>query len=260
MNRLLSIGFINVGHWTLADNNLKYHLTSHQSTKNVLYSFVCNGEIKYIGKTTMQLTKRMYGYQNPGPSQTTNIRVNEKIKGLLQLNQPIDIFILVDNGLLKYGDFQINLAAGLEDTLIYKISPEWNFSGKNKLEVDNESDSEKLLVINNKEELTNKKSKTIEVKLGNAYYDKGFFNIPQKYSEDFGADKAIIEIQLGDNSKKIIQGYINRTANVNGSPRIMCGKDLSEWIQKNFEKDDILTVDILTQVSIRLNQKAITGG
>jgi hypothetical protein len=255
MNRLLSIGFINVGHWDLADGNLKYHLTSHQLAKNVLYSFVSNGEIKYIGKTTMQLTKRMYGYQNPGPTQNTNIRVNEKIKGLLQSNQPIDIFILVDNGLLKYGDYKISLAAGLEDALIYKISPKWNFSGKNKLEVENESESEKLIEFKNEEEVINQKSKTFEVKLGSAYYNQGFFNIPQKYSEDFGADKAIIEIQLGDNSKKIMQGYINRTANKNGTPRIMGGKDLSEWIQKNYKKDDILIGNILTQVSIRLNHK-----
>lgn len=106
--------------------------------------------VRYIGKTTMELTKRMYGYQNPGLSQTTNIRINKKIKELLQSDQPVDIFILVDNGLLKYGDFEINLAAGLEDTLIYQICPEWNFSGKNKLEVDKESDSEKLIVNKNK--------------------------------------------------------------------------------------------------------------
>lgn len=258
MNRLLNIGFINVGHWTITNNILKYHLTTHQTTKNVLYSFISNGAIKYIGKTTMELTKRMYGYQNPGPSQTTNIRVNEKIKGLLQSDQPVDIFILVDNGLLKYGDFKINLAAGLEDTLIYQISPEWNFSGKNKLEVDKESDSEELIVIKNKVEITNQVTNTFEVKLGKAYYNQGFFNVSQKYSDNFGADKALIEIQLGDNSKNIIQGYINRTANNNGTPRIMGGKTLSDWIQKNYKQDDNLKVDILTNVSIRLNEKRKT--
>ena len=244
MNRLLDIGFINVGHWTITNNILRYHLTTHQTTKSVLYSFISNGAIKYIGKTTMELTKRMYGYQNPGPSQATNIRVNEKIKGLLQSDQPVDIFILVDNGLLKYGDFKINLAAGLEDALIYQISPEWNFSGKNKLEEDK-----------NKIEITNQVTNTIEVKLGKAYYNQGFFNISQKYSDNFGADKALIKIQLGDNSKNIIQGYINRTANNNGTPRIMGGKTLSDWIQNNYKQGDNLKVDILTNVSIRLNEK-----
>lgn len=255
MNRLLNIGFINVGHWTYSNNVLKYHLTSHKTTKNVLYSFVSNGFIKYIGKTTMELTRRMYGYQNPGPSQTTNIRVNEKIKGLLQADQPVDVFILVDNGLLKYGDFRINIAAGLEDTLIYEISPEWNFSGKNKFEEDKESDNESLMIIKDPMELKNQVAKTFEVKLGKAYYTQGFFNVSRDYSDNFGADKALIEIQLGDKSKNVVQGYINRTANINGTPRIMGGKTLSDWIQKNFKQDDILIVDILTNVSIKLNNK-----
>ena len=258
MNRLLNIGFINVGHWSLTNYALKYEITSHLMTKNVLYSFISNGEIKYIGKTSMELTKRMYGYQNPGPSQTTNIRVNEKIKRLLQTDQPVDIFILVDNGLLKYGDFKINLAAGLEDTLIYQISPEWNFSCKNKIEIDKESNSEKLIDIKNKVETKNQPIQTFEVKLGKAYFNQGFFNVSQKYSDHFGADKTIIEIQLGEDSENIVQGYVNRTANNNGSPRIMGGKTLSDWIQKNYNQDDVLKIDILTNVSIRLNEKSKT--
>jgi hypothetical protein len=256
MNRLIHLGFINVGHWSLTKSNLKYQLSSHQTAKNVLYSFISNGVIKYIGKTTMELNKRMYGYQNPGPSQTTNIRVNEKIKGLLLSDQPVDIFILVDNGLLKYGDFKINLAAGLEDTLIYELSPEWNFSGKRKIEVDKESDSENLILVKGNVDMSNIVLKTFDIKLGTAYYNQGFFNVSQKYSGDLGADKAIIEIQLGENSKNIVQGYINRTANKNQTPRIMGGKALSDWIQKNYKQDDLLKVEILTDVSIRLKEKA----
>ena len=126
MNRLLNIGFINVGHWSLNNDLIQYHLESHLKTTNVLYSFVSNGVIKYIERTRIQLSRRMYGYQNPGASQTTNIRINHKIKYFLLTNQPIDILILVDDGQFKLGDFKINLAAGLEYTMIYEISPEWN--------------------------------------------------------------------------------------------------------------------------------------
>ena len=87
MNRLLNIGFISVGHWSLADNSIKCNLTSHHTTTNVLYSFISNGDIKYIGKTKVQFSQRMYGYQNPGVSQTTNIRVNAAIKNLLENDQ-----------------------------------------------------------------------------------------------------------------------------------------------------------------------------
>ncbi len=256
MNRLLNIGFTNVGHWTMINGNLKYVLTSHQATKNVLYSFVTNGVIQYIGKTTMPLMKRMYGYQNPGPSQTTNTKVNSKIKELIGKEQPIDIFILVDNGLLRYGDFRINLAAGLEDTLIYQINPTWNFSGKNKIEEDKESNDEELIPLNNLYDSSVQKVESFEIILEKTYYNQGFFNVKKLFSNKFGADKALIEIQLGNNPKDIIHGYINRTANSNGTPRIMGGKTLSDWIQNNYEQNDNLIIDIITNVSIKLNEKS----
>ena len=83
------------------------------NTRNVLYAFVSNGEIKYIWKTTKSLKKRMYSYQNPGPTQSTNIKNNGYIKELLEANEAVDIFVLPDSGLLHYGWFHINLAAGL---------------------------------------------------------------------------------------------------------------------------------------------------
>lgn len=260
MNRLLSIGFSNVGHWKLENDMLKYHLISHKAAKNILYCFISNGEVKYIGKTTMKLTKRMSGYQNPGSSQSTNIRVNGKIIELLQKDEPVDIFILVDNGLLKYGDFEINLAAGLEDTLIYQIGPEWNFMGNNRFEVDKESENEELIANKDKGETIDEELPlTFEVILGKAYYNQGFFNVPQDCSNEFGADKTNIEIQLGKNSNNILQGYINRTANINGTPRIMGGKALTDWLQKNYIQDEVLKVDILTEASIRLNGKGETN-
>ena len=33
----------------------------------MLYAFVSSGKVLYVGKTTMPLGKRMYGYQRPGP-------------------------------------------------------------------------------------------------------------------------------------------------------------------------------------------------
>ncbi len=82
-------------------------LNSNHSIRNILYSFISNGGIKYIGKTVQPLKDRMYGYENPGKSQSTNIRVNELIKKSLKQDEPIDIFILADNGLLSFGGFSL---------------------------------------------------------------------------------------------------------------------------------------------------------
>jgi hypothetical protein len=194
----------------------------------------------------------MYGYQNPGPSQTTNIRGNAAIKNLLNNDQPVDIFILTDNGLLSYGNFRINLAAGLEDTLIYELNPEWNLSGKNLIPLDINSEKPELAktplqTVDLIPVLT-----TLDIFLGQAYYNQGFFNVVREYSDLFGADNSGIEIQLGKNADTVIQGYINRTANKNGTPRIMGGKEFRNWIKSNFNFNDTMKVDVLSPISIRV--------
>jgi len=75
----------------------------------------------------------MSGYQNPGSTQSTNIRVNGKIKEALAKGVSIEIYSLPDNGLLSYGGFHINIAASLEDSLVTKLNPKWNETGSNRL-------------------------------------------------------------------------------------------------------------------------------
>lgn len=41
----------------------------------------------------------------------------------------MEIHVLPDNGLLYYGGFHVNLAAGLEDSLVATIRPVWNKTG-----------------------------------------------------------------------------------------------------------------------------------
>jgi len=127
--RLLNIGFRVVGQWHQEDAKPKYALHSESDSRNVLYAFVSGTEVLYVGKTTQPLKKRMYGYQNPGPTQYTNIKGNKLISEILLSGGGIEIFALPDNGLLHFGDFHINLAAGLEDSLIAKLKPKWNGCG-----------------------------------------------------------------------------------------------------------------------------------
>jgi hypothetical protein len=244
---------MSVGHWILKGDTIKYNLVSHHTSTNILYSFISNGEIKYIGKTKVQFSQRMYGYQNPGPSQTTNIRVNAAIKKLLGDDQPVDIFILTDNGLLRYGYFRINLAAGLEDTLIYEINPEWNLAGRNLIPVDIESEKPELSKEPQPTASLIPTETTFNILLGQAYYNQGFFNVAREQSNLFGTDNSIIEIQLGANADTTIQGYINRTANKNGTPRIMGGKELRNWIKENFKPNDVMKVDVISPIAIRLH-------
>lgn len=83
----------------------------------------------------------MLNYRNAHSSQSTNTRNQKRILECLSRNKSVEIYVLPDNGLLKYGGFHINLAAGLEDSLIDELSPPWNGGLK-------ETEDETLVPVN----------------------------------------------------------------------------------------------------------------
>jgi len=128
---LKSIGFEKVGYWYLEGNKLKCKLEKYKNEKNLIYAFVAEDHIKYIGKTEKTLYSRIYGYARPGPTQNTNIKNSKKIINLLEKNVPVTIFVLLPRENVLYKDsLQIDLAAGLEGPLISKLKPPWNGSCK----------------------------------------------------------------------------------------------------------------------------------
>jgi hypothetical protein len=129
MNRLLNIGFRRVGSWNQTPSGIACAFDDCADTRNILYSFICGQTVLYVGKTVGSLKKRMYGYQNPGPTQSTNIKGNRNISALLADGNKVEIFALPDNGLLHFGVFHINLAAGLEDSIVRTLNPRWNQIG-----------------------------------------------------------------------------------------------------------------------------------
>lgn len=264
MNRLIEIGFQSVGLWKLVDGQPVCELTSQVNTPNILYAFVSSGEIKYIGKTTQTLKARMTSYQSPGPTQSTNIKNNKNIKTLLQSGKAVDIFILPDTGLLHYGKYHINLAAGLEDSLISEISPAWNgkyqepesshskFSTREK----NVAKIPTSMPNETQENIigANSNNPTFHFYLRTTYFNTGFFNVPVKYMNPFGRDKKRIEIFCGESQDLLILGTINRSANATNAPRIMGGAKLRRWFQKNFKIDNLVIVEVLSPTSIWLRR------
>lgn len=129
MKKLVDMGFKRVGVWKLSGDKIMYDLESCSDLKNVLYAFIYDGKVLYIGKTTQPLKKRMYGYQNPGTTQSTNIKGNGFIREHVASGKEVEIYALLDNGLLQYGGFHVNLAAGLEDSIVSGLKPIWNKMG-----------------------------------------------------------------------------------------------------------------------------------
>ena len=130
LSRIEEIGFRRVGRWTLVAGKAVFNLDAAASAQKVLYAFVTGRDVLYVGKTTLALKRRMYGYQQPGPTQRTNIAGHAKISELLASQRSVDIYALLEGAPLHHGAFQINLAAGLEDSLVHELQPPWNKVGK----------------------------------------------------------------------------------------------------------------------------------
>jgi len=244
MNRLLEIGFEPAGHWLLEDNKLKFALTRHSTQKNILYAFVCDGQVQYVGKTIRALSTRMSGYKNPGKTQTTNINNHQRIMGLLSTGAAVEILALPDNGLLHYGQFHVNLAAALEDDIIRIMDPEWNGGTVEGATDAPASDAAEA-------DLKSPATQTFTFILQPTYSRTGFFNVSVTAEKSFGADGETIELFLGSESQPIL-GTINRRANVNGTPRIMGGTGLRDWFNANAAVLGSIAVDVLSPTSIRL--------
>ncbi|MEI7695350.1 MAG: GIY-YIG nuclease family protein [Chlorobium sp.] len=273
MNRLLEIGFQKVGNWCIdIDNELVFRLTDMYDDNNIIYAFTSDNDIKYIGKTTQPLNRRMVGYQRPGRTQTTNIKNHAFIKDLLNKGKVVDIFALRDNGFFHYGSYHINLAAGLEDGLIAAIKPDWNRSPSLPLintikkgvikEAINTSDRTSNIVdvilrnISNDSAcnaLTQSKSICYNLILHKTYFNKGFFNVGVEYARHFGNDLEKINIFCNGENVMII-GHINRSANKNNTPRIMGGVQLKRWFQQNVGINGKFCLEILSPTSIRISE------
>lgn len=133
-SELLLIGMEDAAQWEVDGESLKHvgdkpaGWRQQTAISNALYAFACCGKVLYIGKTTKTLSKRLAGYCDPGKSQATNKKCHQGIRKLLSHGKEVRILVLPYTIPLKWGDYQINLAAGLEDALVTAFKPEWNGS------------------------------------------------------------------------------------------------------------------------------------
>jgi len=131
LNRLKDFGFELAGKWLLSGRDLKLQLDEAMGGKrDVLYAFVVDGTLRYIGKTAALLKARLQGYKTP-PSVgdngvSTNIKSHDHIVKALSDGSTVEIYILHGKAQQQYGEHVIRLAAGLENRLIGTFSPLWN--------------------------------------------------------------------------------------------------------------------------------------
>ena len=248
MNRLIEIGFQQAGHWRLENGSLVPEISRLATQRNILYAFICDGEVKYIGKTASTLAGRMRGYRNPAETQTTNIRNNSRIREIIEGGGTVDIYALPDNGLLHYGAFHLNLAAGLEDDLIRVINPDWNGGRAEPLPLALGEEREAAAPL---EELLEGTEHSFTFVLHPTYYRTGFFNVGVADEAHLGTDGETIEIYIDSTPEPALE-KINRKANTNQTSRVMGGTAVRDWFQTRAAVKDLIRVDVFSPTAIRL--------
>lgn len=253
---LLNLGFVDVGKWQPSGDFIAYQLDGEDAAanqvlldaSNALYAFVRGDEVLYIGKTARSIRKRYVGYCRPGKRQATNLRCHGNIKAAILAGNEIRILAFAPITHLRYADFEINLAAGLEDSLIRAFDPPWNgrergqpITEEAEREEAEETEAGPTDAVRADDIQPDAKASapalaTFTVVLGPTYYDKGFLNPGVEASRHLGKDGDPIRIRFSDGSQTVVS-KINRTANRTGAVRVVGGNSqISRWFQKHFKE------------------------
>jgi hypothetical protein len=281
---LLNLGFRDIAVWVTSSDNggIGYCVDGPNATAgrlllgevNSLYAFVHGDRVMYIGKTARTLRERFAGYRNPHKGQRTNWRCNENIGEMLKRNEVLRILVFNPISNLRYGDFDINLAAGLEDSLIAEFNPPWNGRERGHViteEAERESSEEATLPIEPSLETaaalpvppkpdspTPVGTASFQVVLGETYYKQGLINLGVDASAYLGGDGDPIAITFGDGTDPVI-ARIDRTANKSGAVRVV-GRNriIAQWFQKHFREGDVVEARVLDRHRILLLPKGST--
>jgi len=131
LNRLVEAGFARAGEWALVGDKLDVRLEGNwRLTEKVLYAFFVAGQLVYIGKSGSKLGTRMQRYKTP-PRNTesgasTNIQNNRRIREALVAGHLVEIYAFASAMNHQIGTFELDQAAGLEDSIIRHLQPAWN--------------------------------------------------------------------------------------------------------------------------------------
>jgi hypothetical protein len=285
MDRLFQIGFRNIGRWTLVRNALELQLDTLPAHRRALYAFATESAVLYVGKTAGALPVRLQAYVAPHQSQRTNVRNRAALIDLLGAGTDVRILGWIDPGLHRIGPFDLNMAAGLEDSIIALLAPPWNGARTAEMRaaisdmpVDIPTAPGRLppmasisaavapvaasvfvdapiipvasrLRPTESSAHSSTSATSFMVRLGKTYYERGFFNVPVAFSQLFGGHGASIELHCGD-ERACLRATLDRKANQqSGTPRIYGKSELAYWFQRRFRLDDMLKVTVLSPTS-----------
>ena len=253
LQRLREIGFELAGEWLLEEAGPAIDVRRYGAAANVLYAFASDNELLYIGRSGRSLGARMQGYELGGPARSVRARNRERIIGMLMLDQQVALYAMPDPGAMLYGSFRVNLAAGLQHSLIDALDPPWNKSASSLFDsaeptplnmVASAARQRRHSAGDDDPAVLTTEQSGYRFLVGYMYMDKGFFNVPARYSRLFGKDREKIKILCG-RDKSTIHGHIDRSSNTNAAPRIVGGGALKSWFEEHAGLNNPVDIDIL---------------
>jgi hypothetical protein len=125
--RLLAAGFKEVGEWELNSASDLKHLVDVPGRAGV-YAFAIDGIVQYVGLASKSLRQRLGFYRTPGPSQRTNVRLNEIIRAHLGEGRRVQVLIAHPPD-IEWNGLKISGSEGLEAGLIGQFDMPWNIRG-----------------------------------------------------------------------------------------------------------------------------------
>jgi hypothetical protein len=128
--RLIEGGFHRVGRWS-RDVSGALALDGTAPPIPGVYAFAIDGQVHYVGVASRNLAQRLYFYAKPGPSQPTNIRLNQLLKDTLARGAEVEVYIACPPA-LEWNGWPISAAEGLEAALIRDHHLPWNKRGATK--------------------------------------------------------------------------------------------------------------------------------
>ena len=281
MNKLIELGFEQVGFTTLKNGKLEIEISRNELAKNILYAFVhekgedeIDWQVVYIGHTRKSLKNRMVGYRL-GNGQATNNRVHNHLKSELEKGSRHYVYVLHDKINLNIHSIEVDLAAGLEYSLIQYYS-DYNFSlghvnlfniagNKNNPQNENvevvftelQEESIDYPVDENQE---NRVVLKFDYSLGKTYWNQPYLNIPARFEGLFGMHGDVVAVDFfhGGDLIRQLEVVINRTAVNNSAPRLYFptrnGVDFfQDWKHGNLMEGDTIAVTIVGRNHLSFN-------
>jgi ribonuclease VapC len=94
----------------------------------------------------------------------------------------------------------------------------------------------------------------VEIVLQKTYYQQGFLNIPVEHDKLFGSHHDKIDIFLEEDANSF-DGVINRTAQRNGTARVLGHSQLRDYFRSRFRPGDSVFVVVESPQKIRLRSR-----